>query len=209
MKALAYVWRGRVVNSVPFIITCICVIVRLMFSVNETDTLENSLTLFIFVIFPPAIWFFIQRTQSYFSSMFLRVRKQTKISNYLIHTLIDYGLGISYACFIIGINVLLYMEIAFNTASLLLLWKTCSSYVMMIAIYHFLLIYKRDLRIAFVLSYAISVISHFSDTLFFLKMRMMNLDILLSIVYFAISTVLTAVIAWKVNKEGDLYELYS
>lgn len=212
MKMYEYVMKGRITSWIPVILVITCCAIRLNAGMSDVGSVINYLDFFVYSYFPVVIWFYVQRIHRYYSSGFVHIRQNSNTNVFFVQTLIDYVTVVLFSLFITVIHMLIMMN---SNVSLLeypvLFAKLSAIYALLVSIFHVIYLIKHDIRIAFVISYGFLLFLSFSDTLFFLSIRIGSdtFQVLYILTCLLLSTITEVCILFYTKRKCDIYEIYS
>lgn len=205
---VTYIFKGKITNSIPYVLVLISCIFRITMPNEVITTLSSTLDRLIYLIYPLALWWYLQKIYTFFSSYYIRQRYARAKYFLTRQFLCELLLAVTFSLFLTVINIILYWQFIGSIEVLSFFVDTCSIYILLISIIHLVYILKKDYKISFLVGYSCLFILY----LYPLSLLLMSVGITMQLdTVISIVSLFTMLIAFVLSciygkKERDFYE---
>lgn len=211
MNVFDYVMKGKVTKQVPYVIVILSCFLWINTSQGEVHSILGYLDYFVYAYYPIAIWFFIQRIHWYYSSGFVQIRDKTHDNIFFKEIRADFITIILFSLFITIMHFLIMFQSDIDILEYPMFFvQMCSSYALLISVFHIMFLVKREIKIAFVISYGLFLFLGLSDVFFFFSMMLEKevFYIISTLCFLAVASILEICVMIYIKRKRDTYEIY-
>lgn len=206
---LYYLCKGKTANMMPYLLVLSSCIFRLLLPLEVVTTLTSSLDRLVYIIYPLALWVYLQKIYTFFSSFYIRVRYSKSKYFLMKQYFCELILVIAFSTVIAIVNLILYWQKALGMEILFFFINTCCIYVLLISIIHLVFILKKDYKIAFVTGYICLLTLYLSDFIMLLGIPELapQWNTIIFIVSLSLAIIALILTYLHGRKECDFYEI--